>query len=119
MLFPTPPLPDNIKILCLIPARRAVITGISGSGPLGAEAHIAWLGQPSQESAFPAASDSGPGQCSGSGATRSGLAFRGLLRTSWTLSGSSREGAIVASEVWRWTSSEGGLSDAEWTCGYE
>jgi hypothetical protein len=38
--------------------------GMSGSGPLGAEAHIAWLGQPAQESAWPAVRDSGPGQCS-------------------------------------------------------
>ena len=38
--FPTPPLPERIKILCLIPERRAVMRGISGSGPLGAEAHI-------------------------------------------------------------------------------
>jgi hypothetical protein len=37
---------------------------MSGSGPLGAEAHIAWLGQPAQESAWPAVRDSGPGQCS-------------------------------------------------------
>lgn len=38
--------------------------GMSGSGPFGAEAHIAWLGQPAQESAWPACCDSGPGQCS-------------------------------------------------------
>lgn len=69
--------------------------GISGSGPLGAEAQIAWLGQPAQESALPAASDSGPGQCSGSGATSLGAALRGLERTSSTFSGASREGAIM------------------------
>jgi len=68
---------------------------ISGSGPLGAEAHIAWLGHPAQESDFPAVSDSGPGQCSGSGATSLGAVLRGLEITSWTCSGSSRDGAIV------------------------
>ena len=93
--LPTPPLPERIKTLCFMPARRAVMRGISGSGPLGAEAHIAWLGQPAQESAFPAASDSGPGQCSGSGATRVGAVLSGAERTSSTLSGASSEGAIV------------------------
>lgn len=96
VLFPTPPLPDKIRTLCLMPDRRAVITGMSGSGPLGAEAHIAWFGQPAQESAFPAVSDSGPGQCSGSGATSLGAVLRGLERTSCTDSvASSREGAIT------------------------
>jgi len=93
--FPTPPLPERIRTLCLMPARRAVMRGISGSGPLGAEAHIAWLGQPAQESAFPAASDSGPGQCSGSGATRVGAVLRGAERTSSTRSGASSEGAMM------------------------
>ena len=87
--------PDSIKTLCLIPERRAVMVDMSGSGPFGADAHIAWFGHPAQESAFPAASDSGPGQCSGSGATSCGVAFRGLDRTSWTGSGASREGAMV------------------------
>jgi hypothetical protein len=41
------------------------MSGMSGSGPLGAEAHIFWLGHPAHESAVPAAWDSGPGQCSG------------------------------------------------------
>jgi len=72
-----------------------VMAGISGSGPLGAEAHIAWFGQPAQESAFPAVSDSGPGQCSGSGATSLGADFRGLESTSCTSSGASREGAMM------------------------
>ena len=43
---------------------RSVIRGMSGSGPFGADAHIAWLGHPAQLSARPAFSDSGPGQCS-------------------------------------------------------
>ena len=60
-----------------MPARRAVMAGMSGSGPLGADAHIAWLGHPAQESAVPAAADSGPGQCSGSGATSLGADLRG------------------------------------------
>ena len=38
--FPTPPLPESTNILCLMPASRAVMIGISGSGPFGAEAHI-------------------------------------------------------------------------------
>ncbi len=62
--FPTPPFPDNTRILCLIPASRSVMIGMSGSGPFGAEAQIAWFGQPSQASPLPACSDSGPGQCS-------------------------------------------------------
>lgn len=41
-----------------------MIRGISGSGPLGVVAHIAWLGQPAQASPLPARLDSGPGQCS-------------------------------------------------------
>jgi len=70
---------------------------MSGSGPLGAEAQISWLGQPAQASALPAASDSGPGQCSGSGALRIGADFKGA----WSaergdcVSGTSRDGAIV------------------------
>lgn len=95
MLFPTPPFPDKMRTLCFMPERRAVMRGMSGSGPLGAEAQIAWFGQPAQESAFPAASDSGPGQCSGSGATSLGAALRGLERTSSTFSGASREGAMI------------------------
>jgi hypothetical protein len=64
VLFPTPPLPLRTRILCCTEARRAVMMGMSGSGPFGAEAHIAWLGQPAQLSALPAWRDSGPGQCS-------------------------------------------------------
>lgn len=74
--------------------------GMSGSGPLGADAHIAWLGHPSQESAFPAASDSGPGQCSGSGATSLGAVLRGADSTSSTDSGTSREGAMMSLLIW-------------------
>lgn len=62
--FPTPPLPDKTRILCRICERRSVIIGISGSGPLGADAQIFWFGQPAQASLRPACSDSGPGQCS-------------------------------------------------------
>jgi hypothetical protein len=72
-----------------------VMAGMSGSDPFGADAQIAWLGQPAQESALPAVSDSGPGQCSGSGATSLGATLRGFRRISSTRSGSSREGAIV------------------------
>lgn len=69
--------------------------GMSGSGPFGADAQMAWLGQPAQESAWPACCDSGPGQCSGSGATSCGFCLMGLARTSDTGSGSSRDGAIT------------------------
>ena len=62
--FPTPPLPERIRILCLIPDKRAFIRGISGSGPFGAVAHMDWLGQPAHASPLPARLDSGPGQCS-------------------------------------------------------
>lgn len=52
--FPTPPFPESTKILCRMPAKRAVIKGISGSGPLGVEAQMAWFGQPLQASPLPA-----------------------------------------------------------------
>lgn len=70
---------------------------MSGSGPLGAEAQIAWLGQPAQASDCPACSDSGPGQCSGSGATRSGAVLRGADSADWTdvVRSASSVGAIV------------------------
>ena len=62
--LPTPPLPERIKILCLMLERRAVMSGISGSGPFGVVAHITWLGHPAHASSLPARLDSGPGQCS-------------------------------------------------------
>lgn len=63
-----------MRTLCLIPESLVVMSGISGSGSLEADAQIAWLGHPAQDSALPAVSDSGPGQCSGSGATSFGAA---------------------------------------------
>lgn len=73
---------------------------------MGAEAHIFWFGQPAHESAVPAVSDSGPGQCSGSGATNDGFVLAWFLRTSWTASGSSREGAMVVEhDVDKWARS--------------
>ena len=57
--------------------------GISGSGPLGVEAQTLWLGQPAQASPRPARVDSGPGQCSGSGAMREGWFFRGAEKSIW------------------------------------
>ena len=51
--------------------------GMSGSGPFGVEAQMLWLGQPTQASPWPACLDSGPGQCSGSGAMREGWFFSG------------------------------------------
>ena len=62
--LPTPPLPERTRILCETDERREVMSGMSGSGPFGAEAQIFWFGQPAQESAVPACWDSGPGQCS-------------------------------------------------------
>src|SRR5690349_2127530 len=62
--LPTPPLPERTRILCRTEERRSVMRGMSGSGPLGAEAQIFWLGYPAHESATPACVDSGPGQCS-------------------------------------------------------
>lgn len=62
--LPTPPLPDKTRILWRTEDRRAVMIEMSGSGPFGAEAHMAWLGQPAQAEDWPAVCDSGPGQCS-------------------------------------------------------
>ena len=62
--FPTPPLPERMSILCLMPESRALMRGISGSGPFGADSQIVWLGHPAQASPLPARLDSGPGQCS-------------------------------------------------------
>lgn len=39
--LPTPPFPERTNILCFILASRSVMRGMSGSGPLGADAHIA------------------------------------------------------------------------------
>lgn len=69
------------------------MSGMSGSGPLEVVAHMDWLGQPAQASPFPARLDSGPGQCSGSGATNFGVFLRGAERSTWM--GSSREGAMA------------------------
>lgn len=55
--------------------------GMSGSGPLGAEAQMDWLGQPAQEADVPAVVEEGPGQCSGSGATSGGGCLRGVVRS--------------------------------------
>lgn len=76
---------------------------MSGSGPFGADAHIAWLGQPAHAASCPAVCDSGPGQCSGSGATRAGADLRGALRaevmSEAVVVGSSRDGAMVAEAI--------------------
>ena len=55
--FPTPPLPLRIRILWVIEERRALMRGMSGSGPLGVEAHMAWFGQPAQAEPAPARLD--------------------------------------------------------------
>lgn len=56
---------------------------MSESGPMGVEAQMLWLGQPAQASPWPARLDSGPGQCSGSGAMRVGWFFSGAERSTW------------------------------------
>ena len=66
-----------------MPASREVMSGMSGSGPLGVEAQMDWFGQPAQASPWPARVDSGPGQCSGSGAMREGWFFGGAERSIW------------------------------------
>ena len=60
-----------------------MMRGMSGSGIFGVEAQMLWLGQPAQASPWPASLDSGPGQCSGSGAMREGRFFSGAERSSW------------------------------------
>ena len=70
--------------------------GMSGSGPLGVEAQMDWLGQPAQAEPWPASVDSGPGQCSGSGATRLGWFLRGAERASST---GSRTVELILEEV--------------------
>ncbi len=67
---------------------------MSGSGPFGVDVQMLWLGQPAQASPWPARLDSGPGQCSGSGAMRGGGFFSGAERS--TLKGSSS--VVVAVE---------------------
>ena len=81
--LPTPPLPLRIRILCFMEERRVVMRGMSGSGPLGVEAQMVWLGQLAQAEPAPARLDSGPGQCSGSGAMRGGWFLRGAERSIW------------------------------------
>ncbi len=81
--LPTPPLPLRMRILCLMEERRVVMRGMSGSGPLGVEAQMLWLGQPVQAESLPARLEEGPGQCSGSGAMRGGGVLRGAERSIW------------------------------------
>ncbi len=73
-----------------------MIRGMSGSGPFGVEAQMLWLGQPAQASPWPASLDSGPGQCSGSGAMREGCVFSGAERSTWI--GSSSVVVVVVVE---------------------
>ena len=79
--LPTPPLPLRIRILWWMEERREVMRGRSGSGPLGVEAQIVWLGQEAQAEPAPARLDSGPGQWAGSGAIRGGWFLRGAERS--------------------------------------
>lgn len=60
-----------------------MMRGMSESRPLGVDAQMVWLGQPAQASPWPASLDSGPGQCSGSGAMRERWFFRGAERSTW------------------------------------
>ena len=73
-----------------------MMKGMSGSGPLGVDAQILWLGQPAQASPWPASLDSGPGQCSGSGAMREGWVFSGAERSTWIGSSSI---VVVAEDI--------------------
>ncbi|KAH3675112.1 hypothetical protein WICMUC_002768 [Wickerhamomyces mucosus] len=73
--FPTPPFPDNTRILCLIVDNLSFIMGISGSGPFGKDSQISLLEQSVHASPLPAFSDSGPGQCSGSGSFKCGFSI--------------------------------------------
>ena len=73
-----------------------MMRGMSGSGPLGVDAQILWLGQPAQASPCPASLDSGPGQCSGSGAMREGWFFSGAERSTWMGSSSI---VVVAEDI--------------------
>ncbi|HEV7738131.1 MAG TPA: hypothetical protein VGO47_12275 [Chlamydiales bacterium] len=61
MLFPTPPLPLNTRILRFTPDMRSRINGKAGSGPFGIDdAQISWFAHPTQASDLPAKEDSGP-----------------------------------------------------------
>lgn len=69
------------------------MAGISGSGPLGSDSHMFWFGQPLQASPWPAFSDSGPGQCSGSGA------FKGMAEARTFARATSADGAMCCVRV--------------------
>lgn len=62
VLLPTPPFPDNTKILCLMLRMRCSMATRSGSGPFGAVAQISWLGHPAHAADLPAVSLLVPGQ---------------------------------------------------------
>lgn len=62
VLLPTPPFPLMMRIFRLTLLIRAAIRGKSGSGPFGVVAQTDWLGHPAHAEAFPASSDSVPGQ---------------------------------------------------------
>lgn len=93
--LPTPPLPLRMRILWWMEERREVMRGRSGSGPWGVEAQMDWLGQPAQAEVVPAREDSGPGQCSGSGAMRGGWFLRGAERSIWMSEGGSMAVVVV------------------------
>ena len=59
--------PDSTSTMCFTDASRSAMAARSGSGPLGADAQAAWLGQPAQAAALPASSLCVPGQSAGRG----------------------------------------------------
>ncbi len=75
--------------------------GMSGSGPLGVEAQMVWLGQLAQAELEPARLDEGPGQCSGSGAMRGGWVLRGAERSIW-MGGSMAVVVVVVVDGMMW-----------------
>ena len=62
VLFPTPPLPERTKILCLTADSFSAMTLMAGLGLSYPDAQASWLGQPWQASSFPDCEFPVPGQ---------------------------------------------------------
>ena len=87
MDFPTPPLPERIRIFRLTPIIRFPISGRAGSGSFGTpDAQIDWFSQPAQASDLPASSDSVPYR--GKKKSTTGLGNQREYWTHWTVFGS-------------------------------
>ena len=74
---------------------RGALTGPRASP----DAHTCWFGHPAQADCFPAASLSGPGQCSGGGETNSG-AWLIFFQRKLVLPGRSTEESSIARNSW-------------------